>query len=418
MEVLKSFFKSDLDPPHQEISRHSCYTDGLAKLPLELLADIWDLLSPIDLVCLCLCYRRLYTALKKSYQFPTRRGERLEILIRLERDLPGYFACDICNILHPYDGSESFGLSGIVHKRSSQLPCIRKGYDLNAESIGGSSISMRSHSTFTHPRNRVLFLQIKLAMRRYCYGPHFGINTDSLAYTQVREYTHPSQIFGPSPPVYQPIKTLFSIEAQICPKPLGVHVRMQDILLYDTWEDSKIQVNSKSYLLDYYELCQHTSLESKAFYIESIYNGNRSSFRHTCPRCNTVSLIEFCRVDSRLALVMTRWVNLGTGIRRDDPLWKIHIFRCDDWTMPSELPRSLTLQSPRKSFEKTTSLSFKGLRSRNISYLRGDRYKNGGPFDFEELGRVWHISYQDPQDFSEAPVILLLLFLFLCLNSL
>lgn len=395
MEFLKSFFEPHLDLPRQSISPQSHCIDRLTGLPSELLVRICDLLSPVDIVCLCLCNHRFYNLFQTYYRFPTLRDDKLSIFIRLERDLPEYFACDICNFLHRYDGSESFGLSGTAHETSSGLPCVRKGYDWHAECIGGSSISMRTHVLFPHSKNRLYFLQVKLAMRRHCYGPYSGINTDSLAFTQVREYIHPWQKSQPSS-IYRSIRNLFSIEAQVCSEPLGVHIRMQDIVLHDMWEDSKIQVNSKSYSLWYYEICQHTSLESKASDIESVYNGEKSSFPYTCPRCNTVSLIEFRRIDSRLALVMTRWINLGSGIHRDDPLWKIHVFTCNDGTMPYELPISLMLQSPRTCFENTTSLSFEDLRSRNISYLRDDRYKKGGAFVSDKANALWHMSYKEP----------------------
>jgi hypothetical protein len=353
-------------------------------------------LSPVDLVCFCLCNHRLYIIFKIFFHCPTLRDDKLSIFTRLERDLPEYFACDICIILHRYDGSESFGLSGLAGNRSNQLPCVRKGYAWHAEVMGGSSISMRSHSTFVHSANRISFLQVKLAMRRYCYGPHFGINADSLAFTQVREYMHPWG--NPKRPclVYRPIRTLFSIDAQVCPEPLGLHVRMQDMLLFDIWEDSNIEVDGKPYLLSLYEICNHTSFESKASDIRFVYRGKNTSFPYTCPRCNTVSLIEFHRIDSRVALVMTRWINLGPGINREDPLWKLHIFTCNDGTMPSKLERSLRLQSPRTCFENVASLSFEDLRSRNISYLRGDQYKRSRLFSYDYQFRVWHISYKEP----------------------
>jgi hypothetical protein len=257
---------------------------------------------------------------------------------------------------------------------------------------------MRSHSEFSYVRNRVSFLQIKLAMRRYCYGPQFGINTDSLAFTQVSQYRHPWENPGSSLSVYEPIKMLFSIDAQVCSEPLGVHIRMQDIVLHEIWEDSKIQVDSRLCSMFLLEICRHISLESMTLDIESVYNGKRTSFPYTCHRCNTVSLIKFRRIDSKLALIVTRWINLGPGIHRKDPLWEMHTDVCNIWTIPDKLPYSLMLQSPRTCFENTSSLSFEDLRSRNISYLRGDRYKEGGPFALERAGSacVWHISYKEP----------------------
>ncbi|CAG7944555.1 unnamed protein product [Penicillium olsonii] len=408
MELLRYFAKFRAVLPQQAITPQSCTTDKLTGLPLELVIQICDLLSPIDLVCLCLCDHQLHTIFNTYYHLPTRRDDRLSIFLRLERDLPEYFACDICNILHRYDGSKSFGLSGLAHCRSCPLPCVRNGYDWRQESIGGSSVSMRTHHSFSHSRNRLSFLQIKLAIRGYCYGPCSGISTDSLAYTQVRQYAHPlaseSEKSG-----YESTRMLFSIDAQICPEPLGVHVRMQDIILLELWEHYKIQENSQSATLSLFELCRHESLESKSSDIDSMYNGGKGSCSYTCPKCNTVSLIEFRRVGCKPALVLTRWVNLGSGVRRDDPLWNIHIYNCNHGTV---LPSALRMQNPRECFENMASLSLEELRVRNISYLRDDRYKNGRPFAHEQEKFCWHISYKEPGGIREFLSFLFLLTIF------
>lgn len=401
MGALKGRFQPHLGLTDQAICPQSHCIDRLARLPSESLIQICHLLSSVDLVCFCLCNHRLHSLFRANYRFPTLRSDRLSIFIRLERDLPEYFACDVCNFLHRYDGngSESFGISGLVYRRSNQLPCVRKGFYWQAEFIAGSSISIRSHSGFAHARSRVSFLHIKLAMRRYLYGPRSGINTDSLAFTQVFERGHPwKQELLPAQ-VYRNIRLLFSIDAQICPEPLGVHIRMQDIVVYDLWEDSKIENPAMPHPMWSYEICRHTPLKPQAPEIESVYNGECPSFSFTCQRCNTVALIEFRRVNSRAALVMTRWINVGAGIDRDDPLWKIHSWAFDHATMRDKLPSSLKLQSPRKCFESTASLSFQDLRSRNISYLRDDRYKKGKPFDYEKELCFWHISYKEPSEF-------------------
>lgn len=151
---------------------------------------------------------------------------------------------------------------------------------------------------------------------------------------------------------------------------------MQDTISYDAWDDSKFEMALNSEVLRIFEICKHDSLLSKASEIDAVYNGTKPSFSYTCPICNTDSLIEFRIICSRPALILTRWANLGTGIDRDDPLWKIHVFTCKDEKMPSILPKELRLHRPRKSYENTASLSLKELSSRNLSYLQGDQYKN------------------------------------------
>jgi hypothetical protein len=114
MELLKSFFKPQLHFSHQAMSPQSHCPGRLTALPLELLVLVCNSLSPVDLVCFCLCNHRLHIIFKIFYHCPTLRDDKLSIFTRLERDLPEYFACDICIILHRYNGSESFGLSGLA----------------------------------------------------------------------------------------------------------------------------------------------------------------------------------------------------------------------------------------------------------------------------------------------------------------
>jgi hypothetical protein len=87
----------------------------LAKLPPELLLTITNSLSPVDLICFSLCSHRLFDiSLGKGVKrLPScTKDEKLFLLTRLDRDLPTYFACDACNLLHRYDGSESLRLGG------------------------------------------------------------------------------------------------------------------------------------------------------------------------------------------------------------------------------------------------------------------------------------------------------------------
>ncbi|KAJ5639751.1 uncharacterized protein N7484_007613 [Penicillium longicatenatum] len=62
---------------------------------------------------------------------------------------------------------------------------------------------------------------------------------------------------------------------------------------------------------------------------------------------------------------MTRWVNLGPGGDKEDPLWKIHLH--GSFAFPERLEDSLITQSPRVCFEDMAPLSFEDLRSRNLS---------------------------------------------------
>lgn len=370
----------------------------LPGLPLELLFQIIDFLSDITLKCLSICNKRLHLLLNKHKRLDHfGKFATFLTLMRLERDLPRFFYCYICNKLHEHDGSESFGLSGIARCKTSRLPCDYKGnnWKIDYRRGCGSTQFFRSHSDFNHSKNRLSFHQVKLAMRRFRYGTEWGINNNSLSYTQVRCYSHPLQLQSCSiRKIYPDIPTLYSIQAQPCREPLGLYIRMQDILLFEAWEDSIIFPDLNP--VRFYEICKHISLTSMMFDLNNLRSSQEFQLTYTCPRCNTYCVFEILdQPSSKVALIMTRWVNLGRGVEADDPLWKIHIFQAYDTARVDPLPRRLMVSSPRLCFEVQSPESFEQLKSRNLYFLRESRYKKGKPFVKEVCG-LWHISYKEP----------------------
>lgn len=89
---------------------------------------------------------------------------------------------------------------------------------------------------------------------------------------------------------------------------------------------------------------------------------------------------------------MTRWLNLGPGLTKEDPLWKTHVL---GGIPRRRLDEDDLEESPRLCFEDMAPQSFEDLRSRNLSYLRDQQYKNVMPFIAAGLN-VWYISYKEP----------------------
>lgn len=284
----------------------------------------------------------------------------------MERDPPEYFACDVCNHLHRYDGSECFGLSGLAHERTCRVPCVQKGSWFDPHWFGWSLI-LRTCVDLDHSPNHISFLQLKLAMRRFYYGPRSGISIDSLSYTQFCQY--PTQSVRPD------IISLFSTEAQICSKHLGLCIRMQDIVLVRTRDELIFRPAHRSTSDPLYsvEVCAHFDLLPLITpVVESLHDGEKASFTHTCYMCNTDSQIEIGEFDSNIALIMTIWVNLGPCLTKEVLLWKTHVW------FPSS-PRArldeddtehLLTTIPRLCFEDKAPQSFEDLQSRNLSYLK------------------------------------------------
>ncbi|CAG7949319.1 unnamed protein product [Penicillium nalgiovense] len=321
----------------------------LAGLPLL----ISDHLPLVDLICFSICNRRLLElSMRQISRLHSTPDDKFSILIRLERDLPEYFACDICNILHQYDGSETFGLSGVADERTCQLPCVRTG------GWFGSSFTMRTHWFPYYSASHLSFLQLKLAMRRFYYGPRYDIIS------------------------------LFSKEAQICPKPLGLCIRIQDIVLVKTRDYLTFPIITWLGPLPNLEQCAHYHLLTLIRPVMgSLHGGGTASFAHTCHKCNTDSQIELVGFDSKIAVIMTRWLNLGPGLTKDDLFWKSHV-----WLGRPD--RDGSKRSPRLWFEDMASQSFEDLRSLNLSYLRNEQYKK--VMSVIAGRNVWYISYKKP----------------------
>lgn len=251
----------------------------LAGLLPELILSISDFLPLVDLICLSLCNHRFFHLLRRTTdRLPLTQEDKFLVFTRLENDHPEYFACDVCILLHRYDGTESFGLSGIHDERTSQLPCVqihewekRRGYRWNTWFWDYWTLRTRCSSSYL--ASRLSFVQLKLAMRRFCYGPRSGISTESLAYTQVRQHLiqsdHPDRI------------SLFSMEAQICPEHLGLYIRMKGIILVRTWDESIFEWGSP------FEIYAHFGPPSIMESAEFIYDKGHDSFAYHCSVCNT-----------------------------------------------------------------------------------------------------------------------------------
>lgn len=161
----------------------------------------------------------------------------------------------------------------------------------------------------------------------------------------------------------------------------------------------KLISDSSNWKSNPFEICVHFGLPRFITpIVESLDNGEEASFAHNCHMCNTDSQIEIREFDSKIASIMTSWINLGSGLTREDLLWKTHVSLPDgprgrlDGDDPEHL---LTAQSPRLCFEDLAPQSFEDLRSRNLSYLRNQQYKNVMPFIAAGLN-LWRISYREP----------------------
>ncbi|CAG7969152.1 unnamed protein product [Penicillium nalgiovense] len=342
-------------------------------LPVELLLSIADFLSRDDVTCISLCNRQLFAIFQlRSDPIPLIGRGKLPFLTRLGRDLPSFFICYQCNVLHRYYASKDF-LPGPLFQAS--LICLSKSleFSLSSDHPWTHNVSRDSKIVFD-------FLHLQLAMRRFYYGPEYGISTEDISYTQVRLYT---------PQSGTQIPLLSSLDAQICSTSPSLILRVQQImsvprrkryLLYRCPRSSAKRSRSPPYNMS---ICNHEYLHSFDYLLNGVVGAHRAgekapSVSFACDRCDTEVLVEISECENELALVITKWINLGAGLTPDDPPWKKHhdfgratmIHRSPDKRGKGKA--SAVTASARTCFE---SASVDSLRARNIAYLKDQRFK-------------------------------------------
>lgn len=350
------------------------YMNELAGLPIELLLSTTDFLPVDDWICLSLCNRRLFSIYHRRYKSTELSREmRLSVLGRLERDQPQYFICYTCLILHKYDGSEFFGLSGPFTHQSCPLPCfpdIPIGFKLPDVPV---ELKLRRESIhFFKVLRTFQFLDIQLVMRRFYLGDQFGTSIEALSYTQVRAH--------PEDPTCSGITSIYSTDAQICSEQPALYFRTQHVM---------VAPSSKSQLLLYISdnfchmgpqrgmyICPHMQFDYQDEAVNPVvlayHNGEKNpGSNFNCRYCNTDARIEIRELGSYVALILTTWINLGSGLTPDDRRWKIHshdgfLMKCNSTELKD---------SPRVLFENASPLPLEALLLRNLSYIKDQRYR-------------------------------------------
>lgn len=195
-------------------------------------------------------------------------------------------------------------------------------------------------------------VHLQLAMRRYHYGPEYGIPTDRLDYMEI---CRPHRGDG--------VTTLLNVEARICPQQENPNesslcLRIQQWGIMPSFD---IDFASLSDFVDM-RVCEHLLHSERNQLIalcELESSGSVSSQQTTyqCPRCGVDFEFRFTDVEERLtgkarALLITRWLDLGDGIDSKDFLWFVHAS-----TSPEKDSPSRKVGSVRSRFESQPGLS-------------------------------------------------------------
>ncbi|QKX62699.1 uncharacterized protein TRUGW13939_09860 [Talaromyces rugulosus] len=314
---IASFFARGKDT-HDHIQRSS-----LEQLPTELILLIRSHLSPMDTACLTLCSHVLLLKIGTDSLLFANNSEqdgknREDILTRISLDTPSYYFCHVCYKLHLW---KAVCMPQAGYPRA--LLCLLRDDHGCLASIMNTNVTEVTTYFFQ-------FVHLQLAMRRYQYGPSYGISTELLSHVEVM-HAEPDGV-----------TTLLSVEAQVCP---GQENGKGSLLLrVQQW--AKIPASCPDIVsladLVYMEICDHIHLKNacKEFaHSSKAEKINTMSPMYQCHRC----LVDFqfqiqdieTRGDGRArVLIVTKWLDLGDGLDPKDPQWVAQVHQYPKVQLP------------------------------------------------------------------------------------
>ncbi|KAG6986568.1 hypothetical protein G7Y79_00077g099600 [Physcia stellaris] len=336
----------------------------LDTLPPEIVRTIAGYTSPPDKACLALCNHFLFAILGPRVFSVLQPGTKEEegdldkFLTTLTRDIPTHFYCHQCSRLHPQD---RVGPPGPALQPRNRLLCVASSPDLQLYS------RLKAHPPDGVHHYLLTFPHVQLAMKRYRHGPLHGISTNSLAYVEVHVSDREQGA--------EQLTTLLSVEAQIRPEPASLHLRVQQ------WATVKSRHLPRLLsAIEFARICDHLiNLNGDITrLIEKVWTSHGTEVRSDRPATSAILQCRECMLDYQvqlkmlgdegLALVITKWLDLGAGLTPTDIKW--HYFRVDD--RRRAIPA--TPGAARRRFEGEPGLSQDELSARNAGYLIDKRY--------------------------------------------
>jgi len=378
---------------------------SLDTLPSELVLLISGYLLPVDAACLALCSHHFMPfspgfdgLLGKSFPgVHTRRpGKklRIDLLTRLARDLPQYYLCYACLRLHLWRYVDLPSPKFKLRSCSDRITDKRSFFLMPAYLCQYLAYEHHSfHSVHLH------FVHLHLVVRRFYFGPSFGISAESLMYTDV-SFRKSSNAWLPGRESLDSHRTnLMSLEARICPDPPGLCVRIQHLAVVERQNVLQLCTENESPIRAFEHM--GSIPRSTCSLCEMYFGQGRTDIgkllrEGRCSQCNTSWKLQLREIGKEdICLLLTQWKDLGPGLDPDDGRW-------GTWTCRSELNASEMVVDPRMRFEmqsnepgssSSQTLSEEDMFLRNVSLLRAQRYRTV----MRQWGEGWYLQGKEDE---------------------
>lgn len=215
------------------------------------------------------------------------------------------------------------------------------------------------------------FHHLQLVMLCHYLGPGYGISTDKLSFIQVNES-------GGSEPRGR-ITSLLSVEARVCAEPARLCLRLQTwTVLHTRVPDLALERSQCVWV------CHHlVADEGEMFRMigSSLDEYSTRSERprepkcHRCRRCNFIFQLEVSdTVNDGLAIVITKWLDLGSGWTPMDPNWRTLTAAFQVCGNGNE--HASEAGKCKVDFEKEEGMMQQAVTLRNASYLSDQLYRD------------------------------------------
>ena len=287
-------------------------------------------------------------------------GHREQFLSTLALDLPSWFYCHSCSHLHLCD---RVGPLGPLNQPSKQLLCFL----ISSE----APLSLLMHVSGGFSYYSFTFHHLRLAMLRHYLGPGYGTSTDELSFMQVDDFGGGEQ--------GEKITTLLSVDARVCAQPARLCLRLQTWAVLHTRDQGLALKKSKCVCV-----CRHLMANNGEMfqligssldeYNTRAEKPQRPKFLK-CRSCKFVFQLEVLdTVSDGLAVVITKWLDLGSGLTPMDRKWRV--FAAAFQVGHQESEQAGEAEKCMVDFEAEEGMVQQALTTRNASYLIEQRYKD------------------------------------------